>query len=203
MIKNNESKADRRVRYTKKLLRDALLNLMIEKPFGKITPTELCRVADINRNTFYTHYSSPEDVLRELEDEVYQKIRLSLDVSLRVGNIRETLIEICQAIYVNADFCSVIMSEHGDRDFMLRLIETAHGKTIDEWRQGGIKASDEDMELFYTYSTNGTVAVLRDWIATGMKRSPQELGEVLDRVSWSGISQFTDNNDLNPKKSKS
>jgi hypothetical protein len=47
------AKEDRRVLYTKMFLREALLELMREKPVDRITPTELCRRAGINRNDTY------------------------------------------------------------------------------------------------------------------------------------------------------
>ena len=52
-------KEDRRVRYTKQAIRDGFLRLLAEKPIEKISVTEICREADINRGTFYAHYSDP------------------------------------------------------------------------------------------------------------------------------------------------
>ena len=49
-------RSDRRVRYTKTVLKQSLLELMKDRPIGKITVTEICRLADVNRNTFYAHY---------------------------------------------------------------------------------------------------------------------------------------------------
>jgi len=71
-------KEDRRVRYTKMVLRESLLALMKQKAISKITPTELCRHADVNRNTFYAHYSSPYDLLIQIESELYEEIRQSI-----------------------------------------------------------------------------------------------------------------------------
>jgi predicted transcriptional regulator len=51
---------DRRVLYTKMFLREALFELMREKPIGKITPTELCRKANINRNIFTRIIRAPK-----------------------------------------------------------------------------------------------------------------------------------------------
>ena len=48
--------ADNRVRITKMMIRNALLQLLKEKTLQTITVRELCQVADINRGTFYTHY---------------------------------------------------------------------------------------------------------------------------------------------------
>ena len=49
-------KQDHRVRLTKLLLREAFLDLLVEKPVAKITVKELCEQANVNRATFYAHY---------------------------------------------------------------------------------------------------------------------------------------------------
>ena len=48
-------KLDRRTRYTRQTIRDTLLELMAHKPFPRITVTEVCKLAEINRGTFYLH----------------------------------------------------------------------------------------------------------------------------------------------------
>ena len=51
---------DRRTKYTKSVIRQALFDLLKEKPLNKITVTDICKMADINRSTFYSYY---EDAL--------------------------------------------------------------------------------------------------------------------------------------------
>ncbi|MCE5222680.1 hypothetical protein LLG10_00610 [bacterium] len=98
-------KEDRRVRMTKLILRDSLLELMKKKSINKITPTEICRQADINRNTFYSHYSSPYDLLMQIENALYEEIRQSIEQSLKAENISALLLEICQSIVKNGELC--------------------------------------------------------------------------------------------------
>ena len=52
---------DKRIRRTKKLLRQALTRLMQQKDFQSITVTDVVREADINRGTFYAHYRDGDD----------------------------------------------------------------------------------------------------------------------------------------------
>ena len=66
-------KENRRVRMTKTLIRTALVELMQEKNFPSITIKELCSRADINRTTFYKHYSDQEAVLSEIEAELVDR----------------------------------------------------------------------------------------------------------------------------------
>lgn len=50
-------KTDARVRYTQKVLKDSLLRLLEKKPINKITVKEVCELAELNRATFYAHYT--------------------------------------------------------------------------------------------------------------------------------------------------
>ena len=82
---------DRRTRYTKKMIKDAYLELLDELPPAKITVTELCRRADINRGTFYLHYEDLPRVMEELENVVYEEIITFINKSLADERNRQTL----------------------------------------------------------------------------------------------------------------
>ena len=62
-MKNN--KEDRRVKYTKMVLKESLIDLLSKKDISCITIKQICEEADINRATFYTHYSDQFDLLRQ------------------------------------------------------------------------------------------------------------------------------------------
>ena len=61
---------DPRAEYTKKIIEDAFLDLLREKPFTQITVTELVKKAGINRTTFYKHYLDVPDLLGKIEDQL-------------------------------------------------------------------------------------------------------------------------------------
>ncbi len=62
-------KLDRRTLYTRRTIKDAMLELLEEGPYEKITVASLCRQAEITRATFYLHFQSLDEVLNELLDE--------------------------------------------------------------------------------------------------------------------------------------
>ena len=61
-----DDKTDRRVRKTKKQLRQALTSLMMEKSVSEIPEREIAELADVNRGTFYAHYKDVNDLLADL-----------------------------------------------------------------------------------------------------------------------------------------
>lgn len=185
-------KLDRRVLYTKMFLRESLLALMEEKPIAKITTSELCRHAGINRNTFYRHYDSPEALLETIEEELYQQVKQSIERSLKNGSITTLLTEICQAIYDNRDLCAVLFSEYGDKDFLRHIIDLAHDRTIAEWRVSGAEDKKEQVEMLYHFSVSGSVAIIQKWIQEGMEKSPQDIALFIEKVSYGGLQGFLD-----------
>ncbi|MCP3935528.1 MAG: TetR family transcriptional regulator [Actinomycetia bacterium] len=54
---------DRRVRRTRDRLHVALMELFQEKPYDKITVSDLIDRADVGRSTFYAHYDTKDDLL--------------------------------------------------------------------------------------------------------------------------------------------
>ena len=96
---------DIRITRTKKMLEDALLDLMKNKPVEKITPTELCRKATVNRNTFYTHYSSVTELYNEIENRLIN----SVDESLNESNTAvEAITVICRMLKSNKMISDII-----------------------------------------------------------------------------------------------
>ena len=55
---------------SKRLLREAFSELLQEKDYGRITVTEIVERADLNRSTFYAHYTGIDDLMHELTDEI-------------------------------------------------------------------------------------------------------------------------------------
>ena len=64
---------NRRSKITRRVFRESLTELMLEKGMQKISVNEICKRADMNRSTFYAHYEDQFDLLREIEDEFLGK----------------------------------------------------------------------------------------------------------------------------------
>ncbi|MDD6878956.1 MAG: TetR/AcrR family transcriptional regulator, partial [bacterium] len=69
------SQTDARTRFTRMVISDCFLTLLQQKPVAKITVTELCQLAQINRATFYRHYLDIPDLMEKLEEELFDKTR--------------------------------------------------------------------------------------------------------------------------------
>ncbi len=67
--KSLSTKMDPRVRRTRRLLRDALVSLILEKDYSSISIKEITGRAEVAYITFYRHYESLDQLLTEVLDE--------------------------------------------------------------------------------------------------------------------------------------
>ena len=68
-----EKKQDPRTVQTTALIKQTLLGMMKKTAFNKVTVSEVCKTAGINRGTFYLHFCDLWAVLEELEEEALQE----------------------------------------------------------------------------------------------------------------------------------
>lgn len=74
MAVTTRNNTDKRVIRTKKAIRTALFKIMENKDIAYITISELAALANVNRRTFYTHYSNITDILNETESEIVESL---------------------------------------------------------------------------------------------------------------------------------
>ena len=79
MMSEKTRKQDRRTRYTRQTIKDTFLELLKQKSFTKITVTEICKNAEINRGTFYLHYYDIYDVLSDILNDMTQDMLTTVD----------------------------------------------------------------------------------------------------------------------------
>lgn len=181
MTKKGES---RRVKMTRRLLQEALLQLMEEKPVERITITELCAAADVNRNTFYAHYSIPEDVLEELEDSLFDDVERMFNEVLPA----DINLALCQYMYENRDVCRVLLaSPSGHITKRLQML----GRSLSDKEWGAVHpsfagAADE----FFTFASAGSAAVISQWLERGCRETPEQVSWFLNRIITDGAKGF-------------
>ena len=179
---------NRRVKYTKMVLRTSLLELMETRPINKITVKEICARADVNRGTFYAHYSDPYDLLSQIEQELYKAIEQSFEKSSTEKPTSTLLGDIFAAIAEQGDLCKILFSEFGDKEFIQKIVYMAHDRSMKEWRVKDGPAWWP--EALYAFSAHGIGGVIENWVKTGMQESPQEMATLVEMLSNQGLQAF-------------
>lgn len=181
--------SDRRVLYTKMFLKESLLSLMEQKPAAKIPVSELCRHAEINRNTFYTHYRSVEDLLSEIEKDLYDQIKEAVDHSWNHGSVALLLEDLFAIFLANQDFCKVLFQKNYDH-FLQKMFEMFYEQAVTDWKILGQHEDRERLDMLYAFLSGSWLAVIRSWVLGEIKESPHELALLIEKANYFGLSSF-------------
>lgn len=195
-----EKSTDRRIVRTKRLIRDALTELMEEKGFEGITVRDLTQKADINRGTFYLHYRDKYDLLEQSEAEIINEIKNLTNKINPLDALKFTgqgepfpfIINLFEYLHENSSFMKVVLGPNGDAAFQVKMkefIKNTFQQTI------ASKIKEEDMlvplEFLISYVSSAHLGVIQHWLESGMKKSPRDMAMILSRITLLGPRQVT------------
>ncbi|GMA68975.1 TetR family transcriptional regulator [Leuconostoc litchii] len=175
---------------TKKLIYDALIILLQTHTINQISIRELSQIANINRSTFYNHYSDQYDVLDEMvREHVTNTSSLLVQGLAENKDITLCLIHALQYIKDNVAFARVLLvQEHYDLVSNVKKAMPIFDEVIISKLPEKISTDEKmDVALFVQY---GVIRVLKHWIISGCKRSPQKEAETMLNLVTKTLSDY-------------
>lgn len=180
-----ESKQDRRIRRTRRLLKESLIQLMQEKEFMNISVREVTERADLNRGTFYLHYQDTRHLLQDIENETLLEFQQMLD-QYREAPQKRSLMPMLNPLidYVseNAGICRVLFENSAAIDFLSRLRQGIHenGQEIIQERFPDTEGAVVD--YFFEFITCGLIGLMKHWLDSGQALPREQLAEIADQA---------------------
>ena len=158
-MKNKEKNqgTDRRARYTRNVIRESLLSMMRQKPFSKITVTEICKLSEINRGTFYLHYYDLDDVLDDIIDMLVQDTTKVYDHVMCPEKTRCTY-PFCQKVQENPEYRILFFDEIASARFLDRLCELSKEDFVTRLMQNSLLSYEQAEAVLY-FQMNGCLAI--------------------------------------------
>ena len=149
---------DARVINTKKVLREALLQCLKEKNIKDVSITEICDIAKVNRTTFYKHYKSCQDIIKEIEQEQLDDFRRLLASKDLFGEdlISDILSQIEKS---KEDECARVVHAFSE-NYIYEMAAIAKEYSFDAWKKKMPKATTEEVELALTTMISATLHVV-------------------------------------------
>lgn len=176
---------DMRVYKTQNLIREAFCELMKEKSLNKISVRELTDKIHISRATFYTHYADVFDLAEKMQNEILESLEEAVKCLQRPheGGTYAMMLKLFTFVKDNEDICTVMLSENGQMSFQekLKKIVVEHSKYI--WKENFQKKVTSEFEHYITFNFGGCIAVLQNWIRTGMKESPEAMANLVQQIT--------------------
>ena len=182
---------DRRVRRTKQLIKQSLIELMHEKPFNEIKIKDITERADLNRGTFYLHYVDIYDLLSSIENEIFETLEKLLlayhSNSLQISCF-DLLKEVFSYIETNRDLFEALLNSQVEEAFLTKL--QALIKTLGlELMQATYKdTSLPHYSYFLSFVLNGVLGVTEQWFKNGMDLSSTEMATMINHFIMDGVS---------------
>lgn len=179
---------DRRVKRTKKLLRDSLFTLLQEKSINEITVTELTEIADINRATFYFYYTDIMDMLDQIQNEAYE---LFEDVLVGTEDHIDSMEDFAKYIENILIFCKenptiarfVITREYNNNK-VLKKIKKLLAKKVPVAKEN--YSQDDPRRFVLNFALNALTGTVVDWMDDGMIIPPPIMAEFIANMYISG-----------------
>lgn len=182
---------DRRKKYTQMVLKDSLMKLLKEKPISSITIKEICELADINRSTFYSHFSDQYDLLNTIEDEFIEGMvgKLSQYNFSKEHEARLMTVKTLEHVAENSDVCQTLLSENSDIHFQKRGMKITQQFIFKNWLSDS-SFDKETLEYINLFVVSGTMHVIRNWLANGKNKAPEEMAEIIHTFVNKGLSEM-------------
>ena len=117
------SNDNQRIKLTKTLLKDAMIQLLKTKTIYDLSIIEICKTAEINRSTFYNHYGNQYDLLKEMENETFEVANGFLDklVLADEEDSKAYLISLLDYIEKNHELFILLLNNNVDNTFSEKL----------------------------------------------------------------------------------
>lgn len=186
-----------RIRVTKLLIRQALLELLRERPLQQLTVRELCETAGISRGTFYSHYDDLYDLMRQVQGEKMEAFGSALKPLLSYEEASSSVVyDALRTLFYffrdNAELCAITLGPYGDRSFGRQLLELGRDGIVANYARSFPNASRRQIEFYYAFVSSGCVGLLVRWIEEDMAGSPEELATMAQQILQGGIAFLED-----------
>lgn len=180
-VKNN-----RRVQYTKHLIKEAFLSLLEQKELSKVSVKEICELADINRGTFYLHYQDTTDLFNQIEDELMESVMpiLAFDGE---RFIHVWLSKLIHLLNQNRAVSRIILSDYQNSRLVHKVFAKVQDMALHDFQMEFNEEDPRILNLYFVFFVQGTIGTILEWLkddhGVSEKELTDSLTDVLERMS--------------------
>ena len=154
---------------TKECLRIAMIKFMGKKEFEKISITEITKLAGVSRTAFYRNYETKEALVEDICNRLFFELKASVSSDHYRTNRKTWYIQFYQTIKENSEYFRIYLNAHLQFGELFILESVFPSATTLEHYENSAKEG-------------AFLRILTDWFCGGMKETPEEMGEICERV---------------------
>ena len=178
----NGQKEDRRVRKTKKALRECLAMLLAEKSIQSITVRELTDKADIHRSTFYANFADIYDLYNHIEETLLSDLS-DIFASAHTSDAVECVVLLLQYLSDNREMSRLVLGSNASDSFFNKISALFNDSCISYWQKAyGLVSPSDVLEVYAHFLFSGYLGVIRQWVISDFARTKDELVAIISDV---------------------
>ena len=151
---------------SRRMIREAYMELLKEKDLSKITVTDIITRADLNRATFYAHYPDVRGVTEEIENEIIEKmleVLKEFQFTNFFRNPAPLLLKISRYLEEDTDFYRILVRANGSEIFMEKLKKVFSDHMLNDSDIPESMRQSKMVELRVCYFAGGIVNLYKQW----------------------------------------
>lgn len=177
---------DRRTQYSKRMIRESFYELMKEKPLDKISVTEICKKADVNRSTFYSYYTDIYDLQLKIMKDFFSmqknvtrhikesfKNKNSLD-DFTYSDFYDIVYYYLKTVADNTDLYKFIFNQNATNSVHTSIGKITYHTIRDVLNPMLTEERADELKQAFTFVSGGTTAMIMKWIENDCSPSAEE-----------------------------
>lgn len=179
-----ENITDIRIVKSKEKIKNALINLLNKYNFDEISVKDICKFAEISRGTFYLHYHDKNDLVLKYQKSVmvYAKKHFK---SHKYESKRDFIAQAISFWESEGGLLLLLLSSRGSGEIQ-QLVKSSLQKNMELNLLPFIThehMTQKDERYFLVFLSNAILGVLQEWISSGKRETPNELTEIIDKIT--------------------
>lgn len=181
MLKINTPKTDPRVRRTRRLLREAMVSLIVEKDYGSITIRDVTGRAEVAYITFFRHFESLDDLLMEVLEEGLTELQNHIETLAEQSETSALAMEgklIFEYIKQNADLFRILFKSQSVTRVRKKVVQNI--AVIFQKACAPLARSNNQLavNIMSNHIATSLLALIEWWLENNMNPPPAEMGKV-------------------------
>lgn len=175
------TKTDPRVRRTRRILRDALVSLVLKKDFASISIKDITDKAEVAYITFFRHYDSIDELLMEVLDDGLKELMARIETLASQSDASSLEAEgtfIFEYVQEKSDLFRILLKSQS----VARIRKTVIKNITMIFQKSCLPLTKLNNQITLEITSNhiatSLLSLIEWWLENKMKPAPAEMGKI-------------------------
>ncbi|MCF6515430.1 TetR family transcriptional regulator [Lactobacillus sp. S2-2] len=152
-------------------LEDSFIALLQQKPFNKISITEICKLAKVNRSTFYANFIDIYDLIEKIQDNMIHEISDLYEYELSFQNESASFFKLFTHIKDNKNLYKTYFKLDLDLHFSIANYNKELAKKL---------FNNQYLDYHSAFFRAGITSIIKKWLSDDCNLSPLEMTHIIE-----------------------